>query len=195
MDEYHADILVRHPVPRRRLTVAEYRRLGQVGILGEDDRVELLEGQLVDMSPIGPRHAIVVDELVHTLAAAVGQRAYVRGQNPVTLDSGSEPQPDIAVVKRRWIGYPNAHPGPSDIFLLIEVADSSLDTDSGAKVEVYATSGIVEFWIVDLTTDVVRVHRNPKGRAYEWVTTVKAPDMLDVEGLPGVSIAASAIFD
>ncbi len=194
MDTHDADILIRHPVPRRRLTVAEYHRLGQVGILGEDDRVELLEGQLVAMSPIGPRHAIVVDVLMHILVASAAERAYVRCQNPVTLDDGSEPQPDVAVVRRRWTGYPNAHPGPSDIFLLIEVADSSIDTDSGAKAEIYAKSGIVEFWIVDLTTDVVRVHRKPKGRAYESITKVKAPCLLDVEGLPGVSIAASVIF-
>jgi Uma2 family endonuclease len=194
MDKHDADILIRHPVPRRRLTVAEYYRLGQVGILGEDDRVELLEGQLVAMSPIGPRHAFVVDGLVRMLSDAVGERAYVRGQNPVTLDDGSEPQPDVAVVNLRPTGYVKAHPGPSDIFLLIEVADSSLETDSGAKAEIYAKSGIPEFWIVDLTTDTVRVHRQPKGRGYRSIARVKVPSTLEVEALPGVFIAASVIF-
>jgi len=93
MDTHNADILLRHPVPRHRLTIAEYHRLGEVGILRNNDRVELLEGQIVDMSPIGPRHAIMVDALVHSLAAAVGEKAYVRGQNPITLDEGSEPRP------------------------------------------------------------------------------------------------------
>jgi Uma2 family endonuclease len=194
MDAYDADILVRHPVPRHRLTVAEYHRLGQVGILGEDARVELLEGQLVDMSPIGPRHAIAVDALMHGLAASVGDKAYVRGQNPVTLDSGSEPQPDIAVVRRPWRGYPNAHPAPKDIFLLVEVADTSLETDSGAKRAMYAKAGICEFWVVDLTVDLVHVHRRPNGLTYESITTVRPSATLEVETLPGVTLAAAVIF-
>jgi Uma2 family endonuclease len=194
MEPYHADLLVRHPVSRHRLTVADYYRLGQAGVLGEDDRVELLDGQLVDMSPVGPRHAVFVDRLMHMLVAAVGDRGYVRCQNPVTLDDHSQPEPDIAVVTPNWAGYPNTHPGPSDIFLLIEVADSSLGIDTGAKAEVYARSGIPEFWIVDLTTDVVRVHRKPAGRAYQSRATIRAPARLDIEGLPEVSVAVAAIF-
>jgi Uma2 family endonuclease len=194
MDTVDADILSRHAVPRRRLTVAEYHRLAEVGILGEDDRVELLDGQLVAMSPIGPRHALAVDALMELLMAAVAGRAAVRVQNPITLDGGSEPNPDLAVVRRPWAGYPGAHPGPGDVYLLVEVADTSLETDRGAKAAVYAKSRIPEFWIVDLTTDVVHVHRTPKGRGYELVTVVKRAGMLDVEGLPGVSVAASVMF-
>src|SRR3954452_7804655 len=111
-----ADLLRRHPVPRRRLTVADYYRLAEAGILGRDDRVELLEGQLVDMSPIGPRHALVVDALTHYLVLAVGDRAAVRIQNPLRLDDRSEPQPDAVVVRRPWRGYPETHPGPQDVF-------------------------------------------------------------------------------
>jgi Uma2 family endonuclease len=191
MDSRDADILVRHPVRRHRLTVAEYHLLGQVGILRENDRVELLEGQIVDMSPIGPRHAIVVDALMHSLAAAIGEKAYVRGQNPITLDDGSEPQPDIAVVRRPWNGYPNTHPGPQDIFLLVEVADSSLETDSGAKCAMYAKAGIPEFWIVDLTTELVHVHRRPSGLGYESIKKVKPPETLHIAGIPDVSISIS----
>jgi Uma2 family endonuclease len=194
METDDMDILIRHPVPRRRLTVSEYHHLGQVGILGENDRVELLEGQLVEMSPIGPRHALAVDALHESLVMAVAGKAAVRGQNPVTLDDGSEPQPDIAVVRRPWRGYPGAHPGPDDILLLIEVADSSFNVDSGAKLEMYAKAGIREFWIVDLKIDVVHVHRKPSGLTYKSVTTVKPSEMLELEGLPGISIAAGHIF-
>jgi Uma2 family endonuclease len=188
------DVLSRHPVPRHRLTVADYHRLGEAGILGEDDRVELLEGQLIDMSPIGPRHALAVDALNELLVGGVAGRAVVRVQNPITLDSGSEPQPDVAVVRRPWSGYPRAHPGPGDILLLIEVADSSLELDLGAKRTIYARAGIGEYWIVDLTTDTVLLHREPDGDGYRGVTPVKPPAVLEVRALTGVAIPAGAIF-
>ena len=194
MDTGPIDVLSRHPVPRHRLTVADYHRLGEAGILDEDDRVELLEGQLVDMSPIGPRHALAVDALMETLVLAVAGRASVRVQNPITLDGGSELQPDVAVVRRPWRGYPTAHPQPDDVLLLVEVADSSLETDSGAKRELYARAGIRQFWIVDLTTDCVLVHRKPSGDSYEWVTRVAPSGVLDVEELPGVTVSAASLF-
>lgn len=188
------DILARYPVPRHRLTRRDYYRLGEAGILGEGDRVELLEGQLVDMSPIGPRHAIVTDNLIELLVTAFAGRARVRCQEPVVLDDGSEPQPDFALVRRPWSGYPNEHPGPADIFLLIEVSDSSLDFDRTVKLELYARAGIPEVWIVDLTTDGVLVHRHPTGTGYRSVVRREAPGELDVEGLPGVTIPVAAVF-
>lgn len=125
MDDTVADVLSRHPVPHHRLSREDYHRLGHAGILGEDDRVELLEGQLVDMSPIGPRHALVCDALTELLIHAVAGRAAVRVQNPIALSDNSEPQPDFALVRRPWADYPHDHPTPTDIFLLIEVADSA----------------------------------------------------------------------
>ena len=189
-----SDVLSRHRVPRHRLTVADYHRLGQAGILGEDDRVELLEGQLVDMSPIGPRHALAVDALTELLVHAVAGRAHVRVQNPIALDNGSEPQPDLTVVRRPWSGYPRAHPGPADVLLLIEVADSSLELDLGAKRAIYARAGIAEFWIVDLTSDTVLVCGDPDGDGYRSVVPVRAPGVLEVRALAGVAIPAGAIF-
>lgn len=195
MDTGRADILSRHLVPRHRLTVDEYHRLGEAGILGEHDRVELLEGQLVDMSPIGPRHALAVDALTELLVIAVAGRAGVRVQNPIELDGATEPQPDIVVVRRPWHGYPAAHPRPGDIFLVIEVADTSRETDLGAKRELYARAGIPELWIVDLTTDGVLVCRNPGGGGYGSMTRVEPPaGSLEVEALPGVTIPAASLF-
>jgi len=194
MDTGQVDILSRHPVPRHRLTVKDYHRLGEAGILGEDDRVELLEGQLVDMSPIGPRHALAIDALTELLVMAVAGRASVRVQNPIVLDDESEPQPDFAVVRRPWRGYPDQHPRPDDIFLLIEVSDSSLDTDKGAKLALYARAGVREFWIVDLTTNTVIVHRNPGGESYQSVASVEGSGVLDVQALAGVTIPVSSIF-
>ncbi|HTI84492.1 MAG TPA: Uma2 family endonuclease [Acetobacteraceae bacterium] len=194
MDTGQVDVLSRHPVPRHRLTVKDYHRLGEAGILGEDDRVELLEGQLVDMSPIGPRHALAIDALTELLVTTVARRASVRVQNPIVLDDESEPQPDFAVVRRPWRGYPDQHPQPEDVLLLIEVSDSSLDTDKGAKLALYARAGVREFWIVDLTTNKVIVHRDPDGECYKDVKDVEGSGALDIQALPSVNILVASIF-
>jgi Uma2 family endonuclease len=194
MDTALDDIMNRYPMPRHRLTRRDYYRLGEAGILGRDDRVELLEGQLVDMSPIGPRHAIVTGNLIQLLGPASTGRAWVRCHDPVVLNDGSEPQPDVALVQRPWRGYPDTHPGPDDIFLLIEVADSSLDFDRTVKLELYARAGIREVWIVDLTTDLVLVHRGPSGGGYGSVVRVGTPAVLGVEMLPGVTIPVAEVF-
>lgn len=194
MDPASTDILSRYPIPRHRLTRAEYYRMGEVGILKHDDRVELLDGQLVDMSPIGPRHAIVTETLTEMLVQAFAGRASVRCQLPVTLDDGSEPQPDFALVRRPWSGYPHAHPTVGDVFLLIEVSDSSLTFDRTVKLPLYARAGIREVWIVDLTSDRVMVCRSPSGHFYRSVSRVDSSGQLDVEALPGVTLQAGAAF-
>jgi len=194
MDTGQTDILSRYAVPRHRLTRRDYYRLAEAGILREDDRVELLEGQLIDMAPSGPRHSLVVAFLTELLVGACAGRALVRVQSPVALDDGSEPEPDLALANRAWIGRAHDHPGPADLFLLIEVADSSLRIDRGVKLELYARAGIREVWIVDLTTDRVLVHRLPSGGGYESVNRVKAPGVLEVEALPGVTIPVASVF-
>ena len=191
---YTTDILSRYQVPRHRLTRRDYRRMGEAGILGEDDRVELLEGQLIEMASIGPRHALAVDALTEMLVLAAAGQAVVRVQNPVVLDDTSEPQPDFALLRRPWDGYPHDHPPPADIYLLIEVADSSLGFDRGPKLELYARSGIREFWVVDLTTNRVLVHRNPNDGRYDSISSVDMSGTLRVEALPGVTIPVASIF-
>ncbi|HTW71492.1 MAG TPA: Uma2 family endonuclease [Acetobacteraceae bacterium] len=194
MDAADTDILTRHPVRRHRLTVQDYHRLGEAGVLGEDDRVELLEGQLVDMSPIGPRHSHVIDLLTRILVRAVGDRGWVRVQNPIVLDSGSEPQPDIVVARPSASGYRDAHPRPDDVLLLIEVADSSFEFDGSVKRELYARAGIREFWIADLTANRVLVHRAPGGGVYGATEAVGASGSLQVEALPDITISAASIL-
>jgi Uma2 family endonuclease len=191
---YDTGILSRYPVPRHRLTRRDYYRLAEAGILGEDDRVELLEGQLVDMSAIGPRHALAVDALNELLVMAAAGRAAVRVQNPIVLDDNSEPQPDFTLVRRPWDGYPHEHPRPSDIYLLIEVADSSLEFDLGAKLELYASAGIREFWVADLTSNRLLVHRRPRDGRYASVAVVDMSGTVQVEALPDVTISVAQIF-
>jgi Uma2 family endonuclease len=187
------DMMTRYPVARRRLSVADFYRLGEAGILNQDDRVELIEGQLIALPPVGTRHALAVDALTDLLGRAATPPARVRVQNPVTLNGASEPLPDIAVVRRPWRGYPGAHPGPDDIFLLVEVADSTLAFDRGAKRTLYARAGIQEFWVVDLTA-VVHVHRRPVGDTYTVEDTLAPAATLTIEALPGVAIEAGTLF-
>src|SRR5690348_12571398 len=190
---YDTGVLSRYPVPRHRLTRRDYYRLAEAGILGEDDRVELLEGQLVDMSAIGPRHALAVDALNELLVLAAAGRAAVRVQNPIILDDMSEPQPDFTLLRKPWDGYPGAHPRPPDVYLLIEVSDSSLEFDQGAKLELYARAGIREFWVVDLTSRRVLVHRKPVEGRYQQVAKVDMAGELQVEALPEVRISVARI--
>src|SRR5207247_3212709 len=143
------------PLAHRRFTVDEYYRMAETGILAEDDRVELLDGEIVEMSPIGPRHAATVTRLDHLFNRLVGDRAIVRAQNPVRLDGYSEPEPDIALVTPRADFYRAEHPTPRDILLIVEVADTSLRYDRHTKLPGYARAGVPEAWLVDLTADRV----------------------------------------
>ena len=157
-----ASLLTRH-----RLDVDAYHRMGEAGILGENDRVELLDGELIDMAPIGQDHASIVSRLGHALYAACVGRAVVWPQNPVRLDRSSEPQSDLAVLRSRDDFYARGEPpGPADILLLVEVASSSLRFDETVKLPLYARAGVAEVWIVDVQRGVVDVYRTPFGDAY-----------------------------
>ena len=124
--------------------------MGQAGILGEDDRLELLEGEIVEMAPIGSRHQSVVDRLTRLFSNRVGDAAVVRVQGPVRLGDDSEPQPDLLLLRRRADFYATAHPGPEDVLLLVEVPDTSTEYDREVKLPLYARHGIAEVWLVGL---------------------------------------------
>ncbi len=188
-------LLTRNPwVTRRALTVAEYHRMGEVGILTEDDRVELIEGELIAMSPIGSAHSGTVNALNHCLVRAIGDRGVVAVQNPVQLDDLSEPQPDFSVLKPRDDFYRRATPRPADVLLIIEVADSSLNYDRNVKRSLYARHGIPEFWIVNLAAGEIEVCRSPEGEQYASVTPVGREAVLEPQLLPGVTIPVAALL-
>lgn len=174
------------PLAHRRFTVDEYHRMAETGILREDDRVELLDGEIVEMSPSGPRHAATVRRLERLFHRLAGERALVSGQNPISLDRYSEPEPDIALVRPQDDFYAGAHPTPADVLLIVEVADSSLGYDR-RKLASYARAGIPEVWLVDLTRDRVETHRAPRGDGYgehhvlgrdEAITPLLLPDIM-----------------
>jgi Uma2 family endonuclease len=177
-----------------RFTVADYHRMAEVGILGEDSRVELIRGQIVDMAPIGAPHLGMVNRLTRLLITTLAGRAVVSVQNPVRFDDGSEPEPDLAVLKFRADDYGTAIPGPEEVLLLIEVSDSTLRDERDIKVPLYAESGICECWLVDITGCAVEVYRQPQGGRYGEMHRVGAGGTLDIAAVPGVTLAASDLF-
>jgi Uma2 family endonuclease len=176
-------------VRTRRFTVDEFERMGQAGILTEDDRVELIEGKIVEMTPIGPAHAVCVTNLTYALMAALGQSAIVRVQNPIVIPEHNEPEPDVAVVRPRSDLYQNGHPRPEDIHFIVEVADSTLAYDRDEKVPVYARAGIPEVWLVDLEHRVVIVHRDVASSGYTTSRTHHRSDRIAPLAFPDQSIA------
>jgi Uma2 family endonuclease len=179
---------------RHLFTVEEYHRMAEAGIFGEDDRVELLDGEIVEMTPIGSRHAACVDRLTHLLVEQVRGRAIVRVQNPIRLGQHSEPQPDLALLKPRSDFYAEAHPGAEDVLLVVQVAESSADSDRAVKVPLYARAGIPEVWLVDLAGVKIEVYREPMPHGYQDVRTVRGGQRLSPHTLPDLDLAAEAVL-
>jgi Uma2 family endonuclease len=174
---------------RRRFTADEYHRMAEAGVLREHDRVELIEGEIVEMTPIDPRHGAVVDRLNHTLTRACGDRAIVRVQGSIRLGLRSEPQPDVVLLRPRSDFYETAVPGPESVLLLIEVAETSLPYDREIKLRLYARAGVPEVWLVDLVRNEVEIHREPTPEGYRRGETLGPGDRLAPMALPEVSLS------
>ncbi len=149
-----------------RFTVEDYYLMADTGILGPDERVELLQGKIIEMAPIGSHHAACVTRLDRLFQQSLGARAIVLVQNPVRLDDLSEPQPDIALLRPRRDDYAGAHPTPGDILLLVEVGDTTAAWDARHKLPLYAAAGVGEVWLVNLVAGAVEVCLRPEGGAY-----------------------------
>ena len=186
----HPEIVER----QRRITVGEYHRMIEAGILGEDEHVQLISGTLVAMTPQGSRHAVVIQRLTAALVRAVGDDLAVRPQLPLTLPDDSEPEPDLAVV--RAADAPLEGPHPRRALLVVEVAGDSLRLDRQSKASLYARAGIPEYWIANLAEATVEVHREPDPAAgsYRVRTVVPAGETLVAATVPGVTIDVAALF-
>lgn len=187
-------VMREHEISRRRITVDEYYRMAEVGLLAPDARVELIDGEIIDMAPIGSRHGGTVMRLNRLLARAVGDRASVGVQHPVRLDVLSEPQPDIAVLKPRHDDYIVSHATAADILLVVEVSETSLRRDLQFKQPLYARHAIPEFWIVDLNGEQIHFFRSPSGAAYTEVYSDKTPASIALATLPDVTVDLSGLF-
>jgi Uma2 family endonuclease len=168
---------------RKRLTADEYMQLADDPSL-RGKRVELIDGEIIDMSPIGTRHQACVDRANRALTTVVGQKAIVRVQGSVRLNLFNQPQPDLALLKPRSDFYATASPGPSDILLVVEVAQSSIGYDRGRKLSLYARLGIHEYWLADLNGDVVSCYASPSGEAYRSVKHYRRGQSVTPELLP-----------
>jgi Uma2 family endonuclease len=183
-------------LPRRHgIKVDEYHRMAEAGLLAPDARVELIEGEIIEMPPIGNAHAAAVDRLADLLHSAVGKRAIVRCQGPIQLGDDSEPQPDLALLVRREDFYKDQRPAAADTILVIEVSDTTAHYDLTTKMSLYAQYGIREYWVIDLRRKQVRTYRCPTGTAYEEMSALETPGETSMLGLPGVSVDLSALFD
>src|SRR4051794_31647009 len=181
-------------VERRQFTVAEYERMVEAGILAEDDRGELVEGEVIAMSPIGSRHAACVKRLNALLVAWAGSVAIVSVQDPIHLDDYNEPQPDLALLRPRADYYASGHPQPADVLLVVEVADTSLTYDWGVKVLLYAQAGIPEAWVVDLANDTIDVYAQPVNGIYRSASQVQLGQSLVSPTLPGLTLTVGSIL-
>lgn len=177
-----------------RFTVEDYHRMAEAGILGEDDRVELIEGEIVKMPPIGSLHGGTVNALIHLFSKAVGDRTLVSAQNPVRLSDISEPRPDVMLLRPRPDFYRNSHPTPADVLLLVEVAETSVEFDRSVKLPLYARAGIPEYWLVDLERGVMEVHRSPAGDRYAEVRELRAGARIAPTSLPDAGLDVAEIL-
>ena len=185
---------VQQPPRRHAYSVDDYYRMAETGILRPGDRVELIEGEIIDMAPIGSLHAAVVNRIAQTLTLAIGKRAAVSVQNPIRLDQYSEPQPDIAQLRPRADFYADAHPGPADVLLVVEVADSTLRFDREIKIPPYARHGIAEVWLVDIENGQFTIHRDPQGHGYGQSHTQPSLTRIEVPGVSDVVLDLDGLF-
>jgi Uma2 family endonuclease len=183
------------PLPEKRLTtVEEYHWMGRVGIIGPEERVELREGEIYTMPPIGPPHAGGVNAASEILRARSAGRYFVSVQNPIQLDDFSEPVPDIALLRWRDDFYRHAHPTPADVFLVIEVADSTVRSDRSSKLPLYARAGIPEAWLVNIPGRRVELHAEPVSGVYQIVRAYQRGETVQAHTLPELSLTVDEIL-
>ncbi len=175
-------------------TIQDYHRMSEVGILHEDDRVELVDGEILEMSPIGSRHAAVADYLTAWFSRTVSAEAIVRVQNPIRLSLYSEPQPDLTLLKPRLDFYRETHPGPEDVLLLIEVAESSLDYDRDFKLPRYAEANILESWLIDLAGPRLLAYKEPLRRRYRTIQEYTPDDSIAAQAFPSIFLSLKPIL-
>ena len=179
----------------RRFTVDEVERMVRAGILHEDDRVELLDGQLVEMSPIGPPHASCVKRLARLFASlSAGRQATLSIQDPIVLGQHEAPQPDVALLRYRADGYRVRNPGSADTLLVIEVADSTVESDRERKVPLYAGGGIPEAWLANLPGDAVEIYREPRNGHYTDVRTARRGETIAPLAFPHLTLRVDEIL-
>jgi Uma2 family endonuclease len=181
--------------PTKHLTnLDEWRRLGEANIFPPDSRLELINGEILEMAPIGFNHAGHIIRLLNFFAPLVTSKALINSQNPLQLGDLSEPEPDFMLLKPNDDFYSSRHPNASDVLLLIEVADSSLTFDQNQKLRLYALHGIPEYWLLNLNDSCLEVYRKPNGEVYAEKTTLHIGDTTTLSQLDEISICMADVL-
>ncbi|WP_133512196.1 Uma2 family endonuclease [Candidatus Thiosymbion oneisti] len=178
-----------HPI-----SVREYFRMGETDVLDPEARCELIEGELFDMPPIGPPHSSKVKRLIRSFSRIIGDQAIVSAQDPILLGDFSAPQPDLALLRWREDFYEQVHPGPDDILVLVEVADSTLTYDRDRKLPLYARFAIPEVWLVDVAGRQLDVHRDPESGKYKTKFQVQDLSCVGIAALPDIELNLRSLF-
>ena len=181
-------------IAKRRFTADEYQRMGEAGILRREDRVELIDGEILAMTPIGSRHVACVNHATRALVRAAGDDAIVQVQGSVRLNAWSEPEPDLVLLRPQAHFYTSRLPGPADILLIVEIAESSIDYDREVKARVYAEAAVPEYWIADLSTSVIWRYASPSEGAYETIGQSRRGEPIAPRLLPTCVIAADVFL-
>jgi Uma2 family endonuclease len=181
-------------VQTHRFNVNEYYRMAETGVLRPDARVELLDGKIIDMSPIGPFHGGLVNRLIRKFAKLSNGRWTLSAQNPLRLDNHSEPEPDVMLLKPAADDYTSRHPQPDDVFLLIEVSDSTLDYDREEKLPTYGRAGVAEVWIVNLQDATLEIYREPNFTGYGAKTILHGGDKATPQAFPDASLDVAELL-
>ncbi len=186
-------------VTPKRFTLTEYHRLIELGFLTEDDRVELIRGELIQMAAKGTRHSVCNTKLFRELDRLVGDRAVVRGQEPIILPRDSEPEPDIAIARGQADDYLSAHPQPENILVVIEVSDSTLDYDQNTKLALYSEARISDYWIVNLVVNQLELYSQPYQDAqgnfgYRFKQIALRHESATLPGFPDLFVELDRVF-
>ncbi|HEY0174435.1 MAG TPA: Uma2 family endonuclease [Pyrinomonadaceae bacterium] len=181
-------------INRHSFNVAEYERMGRAGIFSPEARVELVYGEIIEMSPIGERHAACVNVLDEIVRGRLGRSVTVSVQNPVLLDDFSAPQPDLLILKRRADFYRHAHPRPEDVLVVVEVSDSTLELDRTVKMPLYAGAGIPEAWLVNIPDERIEVYSDPVGGEYQTARSYARGRRLQSHTLASLRLSVSKVL-
>jgi Uma2 family endonuclease len=179
---------------KKLFTVDEYHRMAEVGILPEASRFELVRGEIIEMTIPGSPHSGRVNRLTYLFVSRFGQSVIVSGQNPVTLNVQSEPMPDLALLRPRHDFYTSAHPSAEDVLLVVEISDTTVRYDSTVKAALYAEAGIPEYWLLDITRDVLVVRTDPAAGKYRNVQILRRGEAVSPQKLPAASFSIDEIL-
>lgn len=182
------------PISKYYFTVAEFERMGEAGVFTKDARLELIEGEIIEMSPIGSRHAACVKFLSRFLNRTVGDIALVSTQDPIRLNDFSEPEPDLALLRLRDDFYRDAHPTPADVLLIIEVSDTTLGYDRQVKMPLYAKAGIVEAWIVNLLEEQIEIYSGLADGTYQTVINIRRGEVARAHTIANLSVSVTDVL-